>query len=194
MIEITPTLTEDQRALAARIYFEAFRRKLAPLIGQPTLTLCVLTAGLNLKMMMGAQIDGRLLGLAGLQHFKENYLRINFRECIRRLGLVRGAYAWFALNLFGADLTLPKDRLRIAALAVDAEARGKGLGTSLLEAVFVRARNEGFNAVQLEVVDTNIHARRLYERSGFSVVKTHAYPIPGSWLGFSADHVMIKML
>lgn len=40
MIEITPTLTEDQRALlAARIYFEAFRRKLASLIGQPTLTL-----------------------------------------------------------------------------------------------------------------------------------------------------------
>lgn len=194
MIEITPTLTEDQRALAARIYFEAFRRKLAPLIGQPTLTLCVLTAGLNLKMMMGAQVDGKLLGLAGLHHYKDNYLKIIFKECTHRLGLVRGLYAWFVLNMFSADPALPRDHLRIAALAVDVEARGQGLGASLLEAIFNRARSEGFSAVQLEVVDTNTAARRLYERAGFKLIKTRSYPIPPQWLGFSADHVMLKPL
>jgi GNAT superfamily N-acetyltransferase len=68
----------------------------------------------------------------------------------------------------------------------------KGLGSRLLEAVFDKARLEGFRVVRLKVVDTNTRARRLYERLEFAVVKTQHYPFTRAWLGFSGDHVMIK--
>jgi ribosomal protein S18 acetylase RimI-like enzyme len=194
MLEITPTIPESQRQRAGEIYYEAFRRKLQPLVGKPAETLRVLTAGLNLKLALGASVDGKLFGVAGLHHRLGVFSRVVLRDSLSHLGPVRGLYAWAVLNLFGAGATCPPDHLRIAALAVDARARGHGLGSRLLEAIFEKARCEGFRAVRLEVVDTNTGARQLYERSGFVVVETHSYPIKNDWLGFSSDHVMVRML
>lgn len=84
--------------------------------------------------------------------------------------------------------------LRIAAIAVDEKARGKGLGSLMLESIFAKAHREGFKAVRLEVVDTNPRAKKLYESLGFGVVETHAYPITSGWLGFSKEFVMVKTL
>ena len=194
MIEIVDRLTEDQRPQAGKIYYEAFRRKLQPLVGKPQATLMVLTAGLNLDLAMGALVDGKLLGLAGLHNQAGIFSRVTWRSSIQHMGLLRGAYAWAVLNLFGAGANCPPGHLRIAALAVDASARGQGLGSLLLDAIFARARSEGCTAVRLEVVDTNTAARRLYERLGFVAVETHTYLIPRSWLDFSADTVMVKAL
>lgn len=84
--------------------------------------------------------------------------------------------------------------LRIAAIAVDEKARGKGLGSLMLESIFAKAHREGFKAARLEVVDTNPRAKKLYESLGFGVVETHAYPITSGWLGFSKEFVMVKTL
>ena len=194
MIEIIQTLPESLRAQAGRIYYAAFQRKLQPLVGQPAATLRVLTAGLNLKLALGALVDGKLLGLAGLHHHAGIFSRVALRASLSQLGPLRGFYAWAVLNLFGQGSQCPPGQLRIAALAVEAAARGQGLGTRLLEAIFDQARCEGFHAVRLEVVDSNHGARQLYERLGFTVIETHSYPIQKSWLGFSSDQVMLKEL
>lgn len=194
MIDIAFPLGESQRPQAGLIYYEAFRRKLQPLIGRPAKTMTVLTAGLNLDMMMGALEEGRLLGIAGLHSHAGTFSHITLRESVAALGLAHGIYAWVALNLFDAGAECPSGELRIAALAVDAVARGRGIGSRLLEAVFAKARREGFRAVRLEVVDTNTGARSLYERQGFAVVKTQRYPLMRNWLGFSGEHVMVKEL
>ena len=52
------------------------------------------------------------------------------------------------------------------SLAVVAEARGRGVGTALLRALFDRARADGFEVLSLSVEPDN-PARRLYERHGF---------------------------
>jgi ribosomal protein S18 acetylase RimI-like enzyme len=194
MIEIVRTLTESQRTRAGQIYYQAFQRKLQPLVGQPAKILQVLTTGLNLGMAIGITLDGELCGLAGLHSYKGLFSRAVFRDSLKQLGFLHGVYAWGVLNLFGAGANCPHEHLRIAALAVDVAAQGKGLGTRLLEAVEEKAHLEGFQAVRLEVVDTNTGARQLYERLGFKVVATHSYPIKKSWLGFSSDYVMIKWL
>ncbi len=126
MIEIADRLTEDQRLQAGKIYYEAFRRKLQPLVGKPQSTLQVLTAGLNLDLAMGALVDGKLLGLAGLHNQAGVFSRVTWRSSIQHLGLLRGAYAWAVLNLFGAGANCPPGHLRIAALAVDASPAGRG--------------------------------------------------------------------
>jgi ribosomal protein S18 acetylase RimI-like enzyme len=52
------------------------------------------------------------------------------------------------------------------AMGVVAEARGRGIGGALLDALLAVAREQGFRALSLSV-DRQNPARRLYERKGF---------------------------
>jgi GNAT superfamily N-acetyltransferase len=52
------------------------------------------------------------------------------------------------------------------SIGVAAEARGRGVGSALLNALLTLAREQGYRAVSLSV-DRRNPARRLYERTGF---------------------------
>ena len=55
----------------------------------------------------------------------------------------------------------------VTSFWVAPQARGKGVGDSLLQAVTARAQADGYNQLFLWVTDGNVHAQRLYERHGF---------------------------
>jgi ribosomal protein S18 acetylase RimI-like enzyme len=82
--------------------------------------------------------------------------------------------AWYRLFTsaepgFGfVDQTTPE-----ISIAVREDARGRGVGASLLRALADRARSDGFDALSLSVEKDN-PAVRLYERAGFSVVDSDA--------------------
>ena len=46
--------------------------------------------------------------------------------------------------------------------------RRRGVGTKLIQQLLLRARNQGATSVLLEVRESNLVARRLYEKLGFS--------------------------
>jgi L-amino acid N-acyltransferase YncA len=56
---------------------------------------------------------------------------------------------------------------------VDAEARGRGAGTALLEALAAEAKERGFHKLIGKLFDTNEPSLRLMERAGFRVVGIH---------------------
>jgi ribosomal protein S18 acetylase RimI-like enzyme len=56
------------------------------------------------------------------------------------------------------------------AIAVVPNARGKGIGTALLEALLREARAAGHRAISLSVDRTNAGAIELYRRHGFELV------------------------
>jgi ribosomal protein S18 acetylase RimI-like enzyme len=56
------------------------------------------------------------------------------------------------------------------AIAVVPNARGKGIGSALLEALLERARGDGHAAISLSVDGANSGAIELYERHGFRAV------------------------
>ena len=65
-----------------------------------------------------------------------------------------------------------------ASYAVASEARGKHIGFELVSDSLSRGRELGFRVMQFNaVVETNIHARHLYERLGFVRLGT----IPGGF-------------
>jgi ribosomal protein S18 acetylase RimI-like enzyme len=75
-------------------------------------------------------------------------------------------------------------------IAVDAAARGQGLGTALLTALKTRAAALGKATIRLDVIDTNPRARALYEREGFVAGQTeHLGPLRALF-GFSAATTM----
>jgi ribosomal protein S18 acetylase RimI-like enzyme len=55
----------------------------------------------------------------------------------------------------------------VLAIGVVPEARGRGIGGALLDALLALAREHGFRALSLAVDRQNPAARRLYERTGF---------------------------
>ena len=60
---------------------------------------------------------------------------------------------------------------------------GRQIGSNLLNAAEVAARNRGFTGVRLEVSERNSAARNLYHRGGYVVVgRLHAYYADGDAL------------
>lgn len=192
-ISCTLGIPERDRQEAGRILYAAFQRKLQPLLGAPERVQRILAAGLNLDMALGAYAGERLVGLAGLHIGSRHLFGMTLRHCVAELGPLRGLYTRMAFELFGAG-NCPPDQVRIAALAVDDTQRGRGVGSRLLEAVCALAEERRLRAVRLEVVDTNIGARQLYERMGFVAVRTYPFPFTRGWLGYSAAIEMRKTL
>lgn len=73
-----------------------------------------------------------------------------------------------------AGLHDPADRsiVHLMSMWVDPECRGGGTADSLVASVLSWARAEGARAVRLAVIDTNVRARRCYERNGFRATGT----------------------
>jgi ribosomal protein S18 acetylase RimI-like enzyme len=79
--------------------------------------------------------------------------------------------AWY--RLFARDRRgygFVDERTPELAIAVVPNARGKGVGAKLLDALLARARTEGFGTISLSVDRNNAGAIGLYERYGFERV------------------------
>ncbi|HET8812754.1 MAG TPA: GNAT family N-acetyltransferase [Gaiella sp.] len=79
--------------------------------------------------------------------------------------------AWY--RLFARDRRgygFVDERTPELAIAVVPNARGKGVGAALLEALLDRARAEGYDTISLSVDRNNAGAIGLYERYGFERV------------------------
>ena len=61
---------------------------------------------------------------------------------------------------------------RVCAMGVTTALRHQKVGHQLMQHTIVDARNAGFRRMILEVIETNQHARRLYEQLGFQEVRT----------------------
>jgi ribosomal protein S18 acetylase RimI-like enzyme len=79
--------------------------------------------------------------------------------------------AWY--RLFGAERPgygFVDERTPELAIAVVPSARGKGVGSAMLDALLERAREAGYPSISLSVDRNNAGAIGLYERHGFSRV------------------------
>lgn len=65
--------------------------------------------------------------------------------------------------------------LSVNGLAVAKAARGRGIGSILLNAATEEAKRRGARKISLHVHGTNLPARRLYERHGYVVEGTHPH-------------------
>jgi [ribosomal protein S18]-alanine N-acetyltransferase len=62
------------------------------------------------------------------------------------------------------------DEAELANLAVEPSARGRGIGARLLAAMLADAQARGATRIFLEVRESNVAARKLYESQGFEQV------------------------
>ncbi len=82
----------------------------------------------------------------------------------------------------------------IYSVVVTRSWRGKGVADQLLDSLHRRAQNLGKSSALLEVVETNMSARRLYDRHGYRVLKRRRGPLAWLPFGFPALLLMHKRL
>ena len=81
-------------------------------------------------------------------------------------------------GLGGGYLAAP-EVFELIGMFVRPQARGRGVGEALIDAVAGWARQQDASTVHLWVTETNKHARLLYERCGFTVT-TERQPLPSN--------------
>jgi ribosomal protein S18 acetylase RimI-like enzyme len=188
-IRIERGLPEALRTPATHLYYEAFSAKMTPIMDEES-ALAVFPGMINADQAIIALRDGEIVGMANLESDAGPAFHLRLSEFRRAFGLLKGFYRYLLFK-FLTDAA-PAGEVLVESLCVAAKARGQGVGTLLLEAVFAHARQHGYPTVRLEVVDTNPRARRLYERMGFRALRTRCYPFTGRWMGFSASTTMTR--
>lgn len=157
------------RQQATALYCEALQAKLRPFLGPVDRATAFLAGCLRPDRAFVAVERETVLGIAGFQHNGDGLFDVSFREIWR-------AYGWSslprALGLASLSRRERRDTLLMDGIAVTASARGRGIGSTLLNAVAGHALALGKRYVRLDVIDTNPRARRLYERRGFVAEQT----------------------
>ncbi|NPD17249.1 GNAT family N-acetyltransferase [Xinfangfangia sp. D13-10-4-6] len=183
----------DQREEAARIYWQAFGGKLSRVMGPDARALAFLNRGLRPDHCFAAMDwQGRLVGLAGYKSVQGSFsggTRSDLRRAYGRFGS-----AWRAGLLRLLSNEVDNERFLIDGIAVSPAARGKGIGTALINALCDEALRRGYREARLEVIDGNPRARALYERQGFVATHTDRLGLLRYAFGFDAATTMIRVL
>lgn len=74
-----------------------------------------------------------------------------------------------------AQETAPNVRVYFEAFRVLPEYQGQGLGTKLMEFVISELRTRGYTEFTIGVEDSNVVARHIYEKLGFTQKIAHGY-------------------
>ncbi|MDJ1130448.1 GNAT family N-acetyltransferase [Streptomyces iconiensis] len=187
-LDVRRGVPQGAEGRAAELYWEAFADKLGPALKPRARGVAFLAAHMNRDRAVCALRDGALVGLAGLQYEGRSLTRAGRREMIRAYGPLRGPYRYALLATFKE--APGRSELKLDGIAVDAAARGRGIGELLIEEVSELAAETGHSEITLDVVDSNPRARGLYERLGFTAVSTKRTPHLRRVMGFGAVTLM----
>ncbi len=193
VIHVVHGLPGHLRPDAARLYWEAFGGKLGRVMGPEPLALRFLEAAMRPDHALAAlSPNGALLGFAGFKSPTGSFAGGSPTQ-MRAIYGASGAL-WRRALLWLLQRDVDNDRMLLDGICVAPDARGAGVGTLLMQAVFAEARVRGYPSVRLDVIDTNGRARALYERLGFEAVATQRSGLARHVFGFSASTTMVRTL
>lgn len=89
-------------------------------------------------------------------------------ECLVQVAELDGRIAGFTISTLRPEPLSHEPSAHLEAIAVAADAEGRGIGKSLLQSAEVNALKHGAQTMTLHVIATNSRARSLYESNGYS--------------------------
>ena len=169
MVIINNGLSEGFKRAAAELFMAALGEKFIPILGDETKATALLESSIHTDYCLSAMEGNQLLGLLAITNQDGSFIDPTFKDMKVHYGGLGGTIRSGGLALL--DHKTESGELYIEGIAVAAHARGKGVGTKLINQVFSLAVAEGFTRVTLQVINTNPRAQQLYERLGFKVEK-----------------------
>ncbi|KZN61254.1 GNAT family N-acetyltransferase [Pseudoalteromonas luteoviolacea] len=173
----------------AELYEMAFGEKFASAISKKSGRLTVLEKSFLPQFSYIALFEGKVVGVAGFKTSEGSLTGgLDINGLVACLGFVKGVKAALLFSLF--ERKARKNELLMDGIAVDTKYRGLGIGSQLLDAIIDYAAQNKYDSVRLDVIDSNVRARKLYEAKGFIATKQEYYPYLKFLLGFSGSTTM----
>ncbi|GGW25996.1 molybdopterin-guanine dinucleotide biosynthesis protein MobC [Gemmobacter lanyuensis] len=188
-LQIRLGLAPEHRPVAARIYWEAFGSKLGRVMGPEPRAMAYLARVMRSDHAITAVDGGELVGLAGFKTAKGAFAEGGWPDMRATYGLI-GA-GWRMALLAALSHEVDNQRFLVDGICVARDHRGRGIGRALVEMLCAEAEARGHDAIRLEVIDTNIRARALYERLGFRVIKHDRLGLLRHAFGFESAATMV---
>ena len=186
-------LPDALRPQAARLYWQAFGSKLGRVLGPEGRALAYLERAISGNHVIVALSDaGELMGLIGFRSAQGGFAEGSMADLRAAYG--RFGALWRAAAMRAISREVDNDRFLIDGICVAAGARGQGVGTALIEALVQDARTRDYAEMRLDVIDTNIRARALYERLGFRAVRSESLGPLRHLFGFQTAITMVRPL
>ena len=169
-VVIEQGLPDELRDQGVQIFEDAFGQKMVTVSREPDKRMEFMRRSYVAQNCIIARRGDTLLGLAGLSTSGEPYpggimgSSWDPRPHVDVLGWPGAIWAVWS-NRMAAHR--PKaDEVWVDGIAVAPDARGRGVGTRLLDETTAIARRLGKRYVRLDVIDRNPRAQALYERLG----------------------------
>jgi len=112
--------------------------------------------------------DDRVIGFLGLGNAHKRPIVFQKAICQRLFGKFKGAMIYRALFEQSKPVVHGKDEGHIDHLATDAQFRGQGIATQLVQYL---CDNFAYRSYTLEVLSKNQNAMRLYQKLGFKYMR-----------------------
>jgi len=192
-VQIRLGLPDTLKPQAAQLYWQAFGGKLGRVMGPDCRAHAYLLRVLRTDHCICALSDnGDLLGIAGFKSPLGSFVGGEAEDLRAIYGRVGAAWRGGLLRLLQSDID--NERFLIDGICVARDQRGHGVGSALVTALMAEAIARGYPAIRLEVIDTNIRARALYERLGFSAWRSETLGPLRHVFGFSRAVTMVRAL
>ena len=185
-------LPRDQRRAAAELYWQAFGGKLGRVLGPDAAALSYLERVIRDDHVFVALQDGHLMGLAGFRTAEGSFAGGTADDLRAVYGRAGAPWRGVLLRLLGREVD--NARFLMDGICVAPEARGRGIGSRLVEAVCAEASARGYAEVRLDVIDTNWRAKALYERLGFAVAGEERIGPLRHIFGFHSATTMVRRI
>jgi ribosomal protein S18 acetylase RimI-like enzyme len=163
-------LPDDFKVSAIRLYFNALKEKLEPILGSDGRAQEALASNIATDKCLVAICNGKLVGVMGIQTNKRGFVNPRLITMVRIYGSYGGILRMGGLAIL--HHTIGTDELYVDGVAVASEMRGKGIGSHLFDLLEQAVLKKRIKTISLEVIDTNPRAKAFYERLGFVAVKT----------------------
>lgn len=192
MIAVEQGFPSGDKPIATALFWEAFKGKLGFCLGPKAKAHSFLEEVMAPIFSFSAYDGDRLVGLVGYKTSEGGLIGGEYQDLARVYGYFGAAWRGVILSMFERELN--KGQLLLDGIFVAADARGRGVGTALLDEIEAYARFELYDEIRLDVIDTNPRARALYERRGYVEAGTVKTSFLQPLLGFSKATTMIKTL
>jgi ribosomal protein S18 acetylase RimI-like enzyme len=192
-LQVVAGLPDVLRHDAAALYWQAFGTKLGRVLGPEDRACDYLRRAISARhVIVALSAEGALLGLIGFRSAEGGFAEgsmADLRAVYGRFGAV-----WRAAAMRAIAREVDNDRFLIDGICVSPGARGQGVGTALIEALARDARARDYAEMRLDVIDTNIRARALYERLGFRALRSETLGPLRYLFGFQTTITMVRAL
>jgi ribosomal protein S18 acetylase RimI-like enzyme len=192
-VQVYLGLPDHLKVEAARLYWQAFGTKLGRVLGPEPRAIAFLSRVIRGDHCFFA-IDsaGALLGIAGFKSPEGSFVGGDMADLRAIYGLAGAVWRSTVLAMLQSEID--NDRFLVDGICVERAARSHGIGSALLDALIAEARSRGYPAIRLDVIDTNIRARALYERMGFSAWRSETLGPLRHVFGFTRATTMVRDL